>query len=130
MPETRYCWRCFAKQPVDASPADRCPRCGQLPDAPAGTTYTDKLLWSLSHPLVERRVIAATALGSRGERRALDPLRSMAFDDDPYLAAAAVIALAQFPRADGEAVLRRVAENGPAPARRAASRALAEPEGD
>jgi HEAT repeat protein len=70
-------------------------------------------------------VIAAAALGERQEPRALVPLKAMASDPDPYLAAAAVRALAHY--SDGEVMdnLQMVAEHGPAPARRVARRLIA-----
>lgn len=121
---TRYCWHCYAEQPRDAENADRCPRCGRSPQEPGGTTYDDKLLWSLSHPLVERRMIGAAALADRHEARAIPVLRAMAHEQDPYLAAAAVRALAHFPPELWIATARDVAAHGPAPARLAAQRAL------
>ena len=113
-----YCWRCYAKQPVER--VDRCLQCGGLPQAPPGATFSDKLLWALGHPLVERRVIAARALGERVEPRALQPLRAMAADPDPYLATAAVRALAHYSHDEVMGCLQAVAQDGPAPARRAA----------
>lgn len=124
MAATGYCWHCYARQPAGICADAVCPRCRQLISAPADTTYVDKLLWSLSHPLVERRIIAAGVLAGRGERRALTPLRQMAHDQDPYLATAAVNALARYPIADTSEVLREIAAHGPAPARYAAGLAL------
>lgn len=120
----RYCWQCYGKQPPESDSSAPCPRCGQSPQEPPGTGYSDRLLWALSHPLVERRIIAAGALADRGEPRAIAPLQDMAHDDDPYLAAAAVRALAQYPPEISEPTLRDVAARGPAPARRAAEQAL------
>lgn len=71
---------------------------------------------------------AVRALGERAEPRALDPLLTMAHDPDPYLAAAAVHALAHFGFADVRPTLREVARLGPAPARRASSRVLTDRE--
>jgi hypothetical protein len=124
MAATRYCWRCYARQPA-ATPDDaNCARCGEPIAAPAGTSWADKLLWSLSHPLVERRIIAAHSLAELGEPRAVGPLRTMALDRDPYLAAAAVRALGLFRDHEIDDLLHRIARDGPAPARRAAEEAL------
>lgn len=119
-----YCWHCFAAQPGDVTTDTACPKCGRSPAAPDGATYADKLLWSLGHPLVERRIIAAAALAERREPRAVAPLRNMAYDDDPYLAAAAIQALARYPREKTADILEAVAARGPAPARHAARSVL------
>lgn len=91
---------------------------------PAGTPFLDKLLWALGHPLVERRIVAAAALGEHRDPRALEPLKLMAHDPDPYLAAAAVRALAHYPFADVATTLQELAQLGPVPARRAAQQSL------
>jgi hypothetical protein len=124
MAEIRYCWRCYARQPVDAAAGAWCVRCGESTAEPAGTSWTDKLLWALSHPLVERRIIAARSLARLGERRAVAPLSAMARGPDPYLAAAAVRALEVFDEPAVDDVLQAVAREGPAPARRAAQEVL------
>ncbi len=121
----RYCWWCYAPQDRAETGDLPCPQCGRPPTEPAGTSFTDKLLWALQHPLVERRVIAAGTLGKHAEPRALQPLRVMARDPDPYLAAAAINALAHYRFRDVGRTLLAVARAGPAPARRAARRALA-----
>jgi HEAT repeat protein len=123
MAATWYCWHCYAKQ--DREPSERCSQCGGSPRAPADATFSDKLLWALGHPLVERRVIAAAALGERQEPRALARLKAMAADPDPYLALAAVRALAYYPEEDVVVTMRDVAEHGPAPARRVAREVMA-----
>jgi HEAT repeat protein len=123
---TWYCWRCYAK--LAGAPSERCRQCGGSAQAPASATYTDKLLWALNHPPMERRVVAAAALAEQQEARALMPLKAMAANPDPYLALAAVRALSHFPEADVMATLRGVARHGPAPARRAARRIIEERE--
>lgn len=118
-----YCWACYARV---ESATGRCPACGGSIQAPEEASHADKLLWALRHPLVERRVVAARALAERGERRAVGSLAAMAEDPDPYLAAAAVSALGRLdPKAAGP-LLRRLADEGPAPVRFAARVALEE----
>jgi len=52
------------------------------------------LLWSLGHPVVDQRMIAAQVLGQRREVRARTALRELALGRaDPYLAATALAAL-------------------------------------
>jgi len=122
---THYCWNCYA----EVEPARQvCAHCGHRPAAPDSVDYTDKLLWALHHPLPERRIIAARALGQRRQKRAAPALRSLLSDDeDPYLQAAALSALLAI---DGAAGMRPLIEElsitAPAPVRRVAQRALAE----
>jgi HEAT repeat protein len=73
---------------------------------------------------MERRIIAAQALGDRGEPRALAPLRDMTADDDPYLAAAAVRALVRYDNPDLRACLLELGRTGPASVRQAVRQAV------
>ena len=108
---TYFCWRCYA---ASYQAAGECEQCGLLREPPPGVTYVDQLLWALRHPLPERRIIAARILGRRVEERALEPLLALAEDRDPYLAAAAVEALAAFAHRSGVSdLMNRLADNGP-----------------
>jgi hypothetical protein len=121
---TYYCWRCYA---VNGRPRGACVGCGGEIAAPAEADYVDRLLWSLRHPLPDRRMIAAHVLGRRRELRARQPLLELAVDQsDPYLAAQALSALVAI---DGTAIhrklLERLAVTGAAMVKRVATDALA-----
>jgi hypothetical protein len=119
VPLTYYCWHCYAK---NERPRGTCLQCGSEIASPAGTTFDDRLVWALGHPLVERRMVAARALGRRHVGRARQPLRRLVVAAaDPYLAAAALEALVELDGADAHRELvDRLAGSGPAPLRRAA----------
>jgi HEAT repeats len=128
---TYYCWHCYG---TNREASGACRECGQEIGAPAGTTFDDRLLWALGHPLAERRMAAALALGKRRLARASGPLRDLVDDPDPYLAAVALEALVEIDGAETHdallaelrgsappavrAVARRVSSSTPAPARR------------
>lgn len=120
---TYYCWSCYA--PSHAA-SGRCERCGGHIEAPSEADYADLLVWALDHPLAERRLVAAQALGQRREARAEGRLRELARDgEDPYLAAAAVQALvAIVGRQACTSLLTHLAQHGPAPVRRTAADVL------
>ena len=59
---TYFCWACYA--PVDG--AEGYPACGHASAPPPGTSFTERLLWALRHPLVERRMVAIGVLAERG----------------------------------------------------------------
>jgi HEAT repeat protein len=120
---TYYCWHCYGESVLSRGP---CERCGRPIEAPEATTYLERLLWALDHPLGEIRLFAVQALGARRDRSAAGRLRELATETrDPYVAAEAVRSLVLI---EGEEnvrdVLERVIETGTAPARRAAREAL------
>jgi hypothetical protein len=88
---TYYCWACYGRNAV---PAGICLRCGGEIEAPPSTSYAERLLWALEHPVSERRVEAALILGQRRERSAARRLRALALESpDSFLAAAALESL-------------------------------------
>jgi HEAT repeat protein len=116
-----FCPSCFAELPETVG---TCLQCG-----------ADLLEWSrdfeaalvraLRHPLHDRRLLAAHVLGRRRAVTAVPALISVAKDSsDPYLAAEATRALVAIGTADGLAVARRLAIDGPVVARVAAREAL------
>lgn len=125
---TYYCWSCYAPAPAASG---RCEHCGGHLEAPPGAGYSDLLMWALDHPLAERRLVAARALGQRREVRAEGRLRELVWTrEDPYLAAAAVQALvAIVGRQDCTDLLTELAEHGPAPVRRTAADLLSDHDG-
>lgn len=114
---TYYCWSCYAAVAAAAGP---CPHCGGMIEPPPGTDYTDRLLWALDHPLVERRMVAIQVLAARRETRALDRLTRLARShQDPYLAAAALAAVVSIAGEPASSeLLAELAEHAPAPVRR------------
>lgn len=110
---------------LGASPA-KGPLCAVVA---ADLDYVDRLLWTLRHPLPERRIIAAEILGARKEHRALGPLRTLlAEGPDPYLATAVLQALVRIGGVGAHRdLLDGYASYGPAPARRAALSLLGRP---
>lgn len=120
---TRFCTHCWAKNPWEA---ERCVRCQAPLSGPSGEDYVDKLISALRHPEASTPIRAAALLGQIADRRAVEPLRRLALDaPDPYIARAAVLALAAFNDAAITDVLGRVAAEGAVPARKAARDALA-----
>jgi HEAT repeat protein len=119
-----FCWHCYGDNP---SAAGICRHCGRQIAPPEHTSYVDKLLWALDHPLIERRMVAARVLGTRGEQRAVPALqRLVAQKEDPFLAAEALQSLVRIVGVQAlEGELRRLAEAGDAPLRRVARRVLA-----
>ena len=88
---TYYCWACYGR---NAAAAGSCVHCGGEIEAPPSTSYVDRLLWALEHPVSEIRVDAAFILGSRRESRAAERLRTLALESpDSFLAAAALESL-------------------------------------
>lgn len=125
---TYYCWACYS---TAQTASGRCERCGGHIEAPPEADYADLLVWALDHPLAERRLVAARALGQRREARAEGRLRKLIWTrEDPYLAAAAVQALAEIVgrRACAD-LLTELAEHGPAPVRRTAADLLSDHDG-
>jgi 8-oxo-dGTP pyrophosphatase MutT (NUDIX family) len=119
---TSYCWHCYHEIPLAA---DTCPVCRHPSQPPPGTGYTDRLVWALQHPLPDRRLVAATALGERGDRRAVAPLRGLLADPDPYVAAATLTSVVRLAGvAASRELLTRLATSGAAPVRAAARCAL------
>lgn len=119
---TWFCLACFAELTGDFS---RCPTCGADLDSIRDEEFERKLLRALDHRLPDRRVLAARSLSLRRCVAAVDRLISIVLhDDDPYVVAAAVSALAAIGDPEGMAVVLRMAEEGPAVARAAARRAL------
>lgn len=111
---TWFCPSCFAEV---AAGADRCPACGTRLDLDE-RSYEEKLVAALSHPVRERRILAAELLGRLGSRRAVPRLVELAEDgEDPYLQAAAARALARI--APHHPLVRRLASAGPVLARAA-----------
>jgi HEAT repeats len=125
---TYYCWHCYA---ANRWSRRACVGCGEEVAAPAGTDYVALLIWSLGHPLPERRMIAAQVLGQRREPRARERLLELALEAaDPYLAAQALSALIAI---DGSpphrALLQRLAKTGPTLVKHVARAALVTSEG-
>ncbi len=105
MSVAHYCWHCYAE---NAQPSGACAKCGREVGAPRGADYVQMLLWSLRHPVVDQRMIAAQVLGERREVRARSALRELALGRaDPYLAATALTALLEI---DGPAAHRPLLE--------------------
>jgi len=89
---TYYCWACYGR---NAAAAGSCVHCGGEIEAPPSTSYADRLLWALEHPVSEIRVDAAFSLGSRRENpRSRASAHTLALESpDPFLAAAALESL-------------------------------------
>jgi broad specificity phosphatase PhoE len=118
-----YCPDCFAEVQEQAT---HCPRCGADFANPA-RAFEEQLIRALGHPLPDRRLLAAQVLGQRQAHRAVHSLVELVDQaDDPYLVAEATLALARIGDPAGLAVVERMAREGPAVARAAASRALRE----
>lgn len=116
---TYFCWHCYQ---ANDHPSGPCRACGKPVQPPAGATTTDIQLWALGHPLVERRMLAIAALGHEREPAAARPLRQLAEDADPYVAAAALEALVEIGGPETPALVDRLAQDGPAPVRAVADR--------
>lgn len=119
MPVAYFCWHCYARSD---RPQGRCEECGGEIAAPEGASFDDRLLWALQHPLSERRMIAARALGRRRVARSREPLRELATGgEDPYLAAAALRALVELDGVDAHrGLLDELTASGAAPLSHAA----------
>jgi HEAT repeat protein len=117
-----FCLDCFAT--VDEG-AGTCARCGSSLQVP-GRTYEQKLIRALSHPLRDRRLMAAEILGKLRSQAATERLAEISLDgSDPYLQAEAVRALAAIDPEHG--VIRRLKEGGPVLAQAAAREGRAGP---
>jgi HEAT repeat protein len=92
---------------------------------PPDVNYHDQLVWALTHPLPDRRLIAATVLGTIGNDRAAGRLRELVYDRDPYLAAAALRSFASIVGPRSRGLLVEAAATGSAPVRYAARELLA-----
>jgi HEAT repeat protein len=118
-----YCWQCYA---LSDRSRGKCVACGGEIAAPADAGFTEKLLWSLHHPLPDRQLTAARVLGERQEQRAREPLRELALNEsDPYLAAEALKSLVAIDGAEQlRDLLEQLADTGSPPVKRVAKRAL------
>jgi hypothetical protein len=122
-----FCWHCYGQNRVARG---RCEHCGEEIAPPADTAFDDQLLWALTHPLPDRRLLAIRAVASRRLQAGRDTLRALVADTDPYLAAAALEALVALDGAGAHRVLlERLRREGAAPVR-AAARELLGPEPD
>jgi hypothetical protein len=118
-------WFCPACHAMVSRDADRCPSCGADLAALDAEGIEAKLIRALRHVLPDRRVLAARALGRRRAVAALAVLAGIAESDpDPYVAAAAVTALAEIGGDRAEALVERIAATGRAVPRAAARAAL------
>ena len=116
-----FCPSCFAELPETVG---TCLQCG-VDLAGWSRDFEAALVRALNHPLHDRRLLAARVLGRRRAVAAVPALISVAKDSsDPYLAAEATRALVAIGTADGLAVARRLAIDGPVVARVAAREAL------
>jgi MFS family permease len=101
-----YCLECFAEVGNDDR---RCAACGADLMAQDREHFGRKLVRALGHRLSDRRILAARALGARGDPEAVPALIRAAEDDDPYVAAEAVRALASIGDRSGLELVRRMA---------------------
>jgi hypothetical protein len=115
---TYFCWHCYGQ---NRQASGSCEHCQREIAPPEGTSFEDRLVWALSHPLAERRMIAVRAIGRRRILRAREGLLALVSQSDPYLAAAALEALVAL---DGPELHRQLIErlrrSGAAPVRAAA----------
>lgn len=90
---TRYCPRCYERNPWSAN---ACLRCGASLDT--DETFDERLCWALDHPEPGTALRAAGALGQRRHGPAVPALARVALESrDPYLAREAALALLEFP---------------------------------
>lgn len=115
-----WCSSCWADLPDALA---RCPSCGFDPSADH-RDFTDKLVATLRHPLPDRAVHAAEALGRRGERKAVPGLCEALRAPDPYLQAEAAAALERLGDDRAVPALAGLLMEGALPGRLAATRAL------
>lgn len=119
---TWFCPACFI---IVDERAIECASCGADLVALDRDEWDEKLRRALRHHLPDRRVLAARALGLRRTESAVDDLVAIAESDlDPYVAAAAVAALASIGGGRAMDVVARIAATGPAVPRAAARAAL------
>lgn len=118
---TFYCWHCYGK---NRRASGRCEHCGAEIAAPPGTSFEEQLLWALAHPLAERRIAAAHALGTRGVEAASGRLQELVSAPDPYLAAAALEALVRIDGTERHRALLEELQVSAPPAVRAVARSL------
>lgn len=126
-----FCWSCYAQLPELPR---RCPRCGGPTEPPADATQLQRQLWSLGHPLIERRMIALAALeqnpAAAGDSTVVEVVRALVDSADPYLAARALQSLhALAGAASWDVVQGATEDSSPAPVRRVARDLLAERDG-
>ena len=122
---TYYCWHCYGTNRKASGP---CQECGQEIGAPAGTSFDDRLLWALGHPLAERRMAAVLALGKRRLARASGSLSELVRDPDPYLAAVALEALVEIDGAEKHGPLLAELRRSAPPTVRAVARRVSSAE--
>jgi HEAT repeat protein len=122
MAVTWFCLRCFKEVGAQEK---RCPVCGADLVAMDAEELDTRLARALNHRLSSRRMIAALVLGNRRAVSAVPALAEIAQqDDDPFVSAQAVRALARIGTEDAIEVVRRVAADGSVVPRRAARNAL------
>lgn len=119
---THYCWHCHS---ANAQARGSCVACGQPIEQPPGTSYVDQLIWALGHPLPGTQMVAAQILGERREPAAEAPLRALAVQGDPFLAAQALQSLVSIVGVDGARdLLEPLARSGAPAVQRVALEAL------
>jgi hypothetical protein len=115
---TYFCWHCYGQNRQASGP---CEHCRREIAPPEGTTFEDRLVWALSHPLEERRMIAVRAIGRRRLVHAREELHALVSESDPYLAAAALEALVALDGSDAHrALIDQLRRSGSAPVKAAA----------
>lgn len=93
-----WCFHCYA---VNDHPAGPCDVCGEPVEAPAGISWTGKLIWALRHPDGDRAIVAARTLGRLRVRESAPALRETAEGGkDIYLRAAALHSLIEIEGAE------------------------------
>lgn len=121
---TYYCWHCYG---MSSRARGTCEHCGSEIAAPEDTSFDARLIWALGHPLPGRQMAAISALGKRRVAAARGQLAELVHDADPYLAAAALEALA---RIDGperyRSLLATLSISGPPQVRHVAERLSAQ----
>ncbi|MEJ5201833.1 MAG: HEAT repeat domain-containing protein [Anaerolineales bacterium] len=85
---TFYCPNCWTELQENTR---KCPHCGYEVDHFESSSYEDKLLAALNHPLPERRIMAAQILGNLGSQRALKEFKNIIQAETDYFFLRAVL---------------------------------------
>lgn len=104
---TFYCPKCWSEIPENAG---HCPVCSYDLSAYESLSYEDKMIFALSHPIRENRLMAIEALGRLQDSKAVPHLAALLKqDEDYYVLREALLALSRIDTEDAWALIQGAA---------------------
>jgi len=107
---TYYCPNCWK---IIEQNQNTCPDCGFVLEEFSKLSYEEKLQSSLSHPVPERRIIAAQILGELKSKDAFEQFKKIVYSNNPdyYFMKVILKAVAGFNHPDCLKILKKATRN-------------------